>query len=99
MNLYESLEQILGKYLIEKSKSFKGNEFNKMMTVELLWLYAMFARPVIPECMKVESPITATVLPSASLPRALLKPWIEEIDAPIHRVISIEFSGATAPRV
>lgn len=35
MNLYESLEQILGKYLIEKSKSFKGNEFNKMMTVEL----------------------------------------------------------------
>ena len=35
MNLYESLEQILGKYLIEKSKSFKGNEFNKMMTIEL----------------------------------------------------------------
>ena len=35
MNLYESLEQILNKYLIEKGKSFKGNEFNKMMTVDL----------------------------------------------------------------
>lgn len=35
MNLYESLEQILNKYLIEKGKPFKGNEFNKMMTVDL----------------------------------------------------------------
>ncbi len=69
------------------------------MTVELLWLYAMLASPVMPECIKVESPMTATVLPSASLPSALLKPWIAEMDAPMHSVISIALSGATAPSV
>ena len=35
MNLQESLEEILNNYLIEKGKSFKGNYFNKMMTVDI----------------------------------------------------------------
>jgi hypothetical protein len=59
----------------------------------------MLASPVIPECMNVESPITATVLPSDSSPRALLNPWIELMDAPIHAVTSIADNGATAPNV
>ena len=53
----------------------------------------------MPECMKVESPMTATVLPSLSAPRALLKPWMAEMEAPMHNVISMAARGATAPRV
>ena len=74
-------------------------ELSRMMTVELDWLYAMFARPVMPECIKVLSPITATVFPSLSFPSALLKPWVAETDAPMHRVISMAARGATAPSV
>ena len=59
----------------------------------------MFTSPVIPLCMKVESPITATVFFSASLPLALLKPWRAETDAPIQIVVSIAESGADAPSV
>ena len=70
-----------------------------MMTVELLWLYAIFASPVIPECINVESPITATVLFSLSSPSALLKPWIALTDAPMQSVISMEDNGAAAPSV
>ena len=54
-------------------------------------------RPVTPECMKVESPITATVRPS--FPPALLNPWRPEMDAPMQTVESMAPSGATAPRV
>ena len=74
-------------------------ELSRIITVELLWLYAILASPVIPECINVESPITATVLFSLSLPSALLKPCIELTDAPMQRVVSIAISGATAPRV
>ena len=70
-----------------------------MITVEFVWLYAIFARPVIPECMNVESPITATVFFSASAPKAVLKPWSELIDAPMHSVVSIAQSGGVAPSV
>ena len=47
-------------------------ELSRMITVEFDWLYAMLARPVMPECMNVESPMTATVLCSLSAPSALL---------------------------
>ena len=70
-----------------------------MITVEFVALYAMFTRPVIPECMNVESPITATERFSASAPRTLLNPWSAEMEAPIQIVVSIELSGATAPSV
>ena len=53
----------------------------------------------MPLCMKVESPITATVFFSVSFPRAALKPWMPETLAPMHSVESRAFSGATAPRV
>ena len=56
-------------------------------------------RPVTPECMKVESPMTATVFPSLFSPNALLKPWMPLMEAPMQRVISMAFRGATAPRV
>lgn len=48
----------------------------------------------MPECMKVESPSTATVLPSLSFSRALLKPWIELTEAPIHSQVSMAYSGS-----
>ena len=53
----------------------------------------------MPECMKVESPMTATVFPSLFSPNALLKPWMPLMEAPMQRVISMAFRGATAPRV
>ena len=56
-------------------------------------------RPVTPECMKVESPITATDLPSVAPPLALLKPWRPETEAPMQMVVSMAARGATAPRV
>ena len=59
----------------------------------------MLARPVMPECINVESPITATVFASPASPDALLNPWIALMDAPMHNVISIAFNGATAPNV
>ena len=37
-----------------------------MITVELLWLYAILASPVMPECVKVESPMIATAAPAFS---------------------------------
>ena len=74
-------------------------ELSRMMTVEFVWLYAIFARPVMPECMNVESPITATVFFSASAPRALLNPWRELMEAPMHSVVSIAQSGGVAPNV
>ena len=37
-------------------------ELSRMITVEFDALYATPARPVIPECINVESPITATEL-------------------------------------
>ena len=49
--------------------------------------------------IKVESPMTATVLPSVLPSFALLKPWMPEIDAPMQMTLSTAFSGATAPRV
>ena len=73
-----------------------------MITVELESLYAMVTSPVMPECMKVESPMTATVCPSlgASVKDdALLKPWMPDTDAPMHMVVSIALRGSMAPRV
>ena len=49
--------------------------------------------------MKVESPMTATVLPSLCPPPALLKPWRPETEAPMQMVVSMALRGATAPRV
>ena len=68
-----------------------------MMTTEFDWLYAMFARPVIPECMKVESPIAATVCFSFSPSPALLNPWMALKDAPMQSVISMAHRGGAAP--
>ena len=74
-------------------------ELSRMMTVELLMLYAMSARLVIPEWMKVESPMTATVLPSDSSCPTLLKPCSMLTDAPMHRLLSMAKSGAAPPSV
>ena len=53
----------------------------------------------MPECMKVESPMTATVLCSLSGPRILLNPCSAPMEAPMQSVISMAASGATAPSV
>ena len=50
----------------------------------------MFASPVIPECIKVESPITATDFFSASAPFALLDVYKRQYQNsyechPVHR--------------
>ena len=74
-------------------------ELSRMMTVALDSLYAMFTRPVMPECIKVESPMTATVLPAALRTAALRKPCRPETDAPMQSVESIAASGGTAPSV
>ena len=44
-------------------------ELSRIMTVESDWLYATLASPVMPECIKVESPITETSF--SPLPPAL----------------------------
>ena len=53
----------------------------------------------MPECMKVESPSTATTLPLPASPRALLMPWAMLIEAPMHTQASMADKGGRKPRV
>ena len=59
----------------------------------------MFMRELMPVCMKVESPITATQLLIYSLPFAFSIPWRVLMLAPIQIVVSMTLKGATAPSV
>ena len=63
------------------------------MTVPEPRLYATLISPVMPECIKVLSPMTATVFPAASGPRTLVKPWAMPMDAPMHREVSMAVRG------
>ena len=62
-------------------------------------MYTIFTRELIPVCIKVESPITATQLRIKSLPLAFYIPWRELMLAPMQMVVSTTLRGATAPRV
>ena len=68
------------------------------MTVEFEALYATLQSPVMPEWIKVESPMTATVFPAFS-GFARLNPWIPETDAPMQRTASTAERGGWAPSV
>ena len=52
----------------------------------------------MPLCMKVESPMTATIFLAAS-GRTFSKPWRTPMDAPMQMVESMADRGAEAPRV
>ena len=74
-------------------------ELSRMITVEVDSLYAMLMSPVTPECINVESPMTATVRAAFFSPEALLNPCRPETDAPMQIVVSIACNGAAAPSV
>ena len=60
----------------------------------------MSSRPCMPMCMKVESPMTATMrLFLSASPRPLSMPSATPIEAPMQMVESSEFHGWPAPRV
>ena len=59
----------------------------------------MFIRELIPVCINVESPITATQLRIYSFPLAFSIPWRVLMLEPMQIVVSTTPKGATAPRV
>lgn len=74
-------------------------ELSSTTTVEVPLLYTISIRPVMPEWMNVESPMTASDRRACSFPRAVLKPCSALTDAPIQTQASIIDSGALAPSV
>ena len=59
----------------------------------------MSVMPVMPEWMKVESPITATLFFSWAAPPARLKPCRPEQEAPMQTFRSMAFRGGMTPKV
>ena len=74
-------------------------ELSRMMTVLMPLLYTTSIRPVIPEWMKVESPMTLTSFLANSGPRALAMPRAAPMDAPMQMVVSMALRGGVAPKV
>jgi hypothetical protein len=72
---------------------------SRMITVENPRLYTMSIRGVIPEWMKVESPMTATTFPRAAFPSAFSIPKAFPREAPMQTQVSIPESGGSAARV
>ena len=69
-------------------------------TVTLACWYVRLSRPCMPECRKVESPITATTgRGAASVCCALAMPLTMPSDAPIASTVSTELHGGLAPSV
>ena len=68
---------------------------SEITTVMLVFSFTASRRPVIPEWVKVESPITATEgnKPPSAAPFAMV------IEAPMSRQESIALNGGSAPRV
>ena len=59
----------------------------------------MFIRELMPVCMNVESPMTATQSRMYSFPLAFSMPWRVLMLEPMQMVVSTTLRGATAPRV
>lgn len=78
--------------------SARGEEYDRIHGFEL-GVDDYVVKPFSPRELMMRVPMTATVLPSLSSPSALLKPWMAEMEAPMHKVISMADRGATAPRV
>ena len=74
-------------------------ELSRIITVLLPLLYTMSTRPVIPECINVESPITDTSFLLNSAPLAFAIPCAALIEAPIQIVVSTLCKGGVAPSV
>ena len=66
-----------------------------MITVMAAWSLTASSRPVIPECVKVESPITAMAgrWPASAAPLAIV------IEAPMSTQESMARNGGSAPSV
>ena len=74
-------------------------ELSNIITVLIPLLYTISIKPVIPEWINVESPITETNFLANSLPRAFAIPKAADTDAPIQIVESTLSNGFVAPRV
>lgn len=66
-----------------------------MMTVMAALAFTASSRPVMPEWVKVESPMTATAgcCPASAAPLAIV------IEAPMSSTVSMAWNGASQPSV